>query len=265
MKKIKGVQLILFDLDGTLLHEDKNINMSIVELLNDKKIPFTFISGRTFQMMQDLLKLFDVHLPYVTNNGANIFLGNQCIYEKCIELKELMSIIQILRTYNISFLAYSNTKVFCEGEQPELLNFKKRIEDKCEIVSEFKDEEIRKSNIFKIVIVKSDSEFFFDACKEINTLCKKSHCVQSEDAVFTINHCDISKGEATQWLLNYLKVNKEKVLAFGDNYNDVPMFKKVGISVAMNNSVKEVKNQADYVTLSNDEDGVTWFIKKYIE
>ena len=65
--------------------------------------------------------------------------------------------------------------------------------------------------------------------------------------------------------LKYLNVNPEKVVAFGDNYNDVSMFKAVGISVAVDNALQDIKKQATYVTKSNQNHGVSWFVSKYVE
>lgn len=265
MDKIKNIQLILCDLDGTLLHEDKGCDLQIIHLSKSKNIPFTFVSGRTNKLLKNLTSLYGLELPYITNNGANIFWKDKCIYEVCIELLEVKIILKILRKYGISFLAYANEKVFCEGSELRLLKFKKRIEEKCRIIYDFQDEELEKENIYKIVIVQTENNIFDYACEEINQNCVNSSCVQSEDYVYTINHIKASKGEAVKWLLRLLKVDKKKVVAFGDNYNDISMFKQVGIGVAMGNSVELVKRNANFVTKSNEENGVSWFIKKYIE
>ena len=54
-------------------------------------------------------------------------------------------------------------------------------------------------------------------------------------------------------------------MAFGDNYNDVSMFKVVGISVAVDNALEDIKKLATYVTKSNQDHGVSWFVSKYVE
>lgn len=62
-----------------------------------------------------------------------------------------------------------------------------------------------------------------------------------------------------------MNLNPEKVVAFGDNYNDVSMFKVVGISVAVDNALEDIKKLATYVTKSNQDHGVSWFVSKYVE
>ncbi len=73
----------------------------------------------------------------------------------------------------------------------------------------------------------------------------------------------VSKTSAIQQLMNLYNIEKDEVVSVGDNFNDIDMIKFAGIGVAMGNAPDEVKLISDYVTLSNDEDGVANVIKKY--
>ena len=64
--------------------------------------------------------------------------------------------------------------------------------------------------------------------------------------------------------MELMKVSSDQVLVFGDNYNDTSMFDVVKYSVAMGNSTKEIQDKATHVTKSNEEQGVSWFIKNYV-
>ncbi len=265
MDKLKNVQLILCDLDGTLLDDQKRSDPYLKDILEKKQIPLIFVSGRNYHIIQDLIKEYEINLPYITNNGANIFLNDQCIYEKSIVSEELIKALKILEASNIPYLAYSNFKIFCKGNQPELEVFKQRLIDKCEIIYDFDTDFLRQEKIFKVVIINTNAQFMKSIQNEIHTNCLHTHCVQSEGYVYTLSHREVSKGAAVQWLLRYLNVNPEKVVAFGDNYNDVSMFKVVGISVAVDNALEDIKKQATYVTKSNQDHGVSWFVSKYVE
>lgn len=81
---------------------------------------------------------------------------------------------------------------------------------------------------------------------------------------FDIVNNNVSKGNAIKYLLKVLNINKENSICFGDSINDIEMFKSVGISVAMGNSIKEIKNIADYITDTNDNDGISKFFDKYL-
>ena len=73
-----------------------------------------------------------------------------------------------------------------------------------------------------------------------------------------------SKGVAVEKLVKHLDIQREKVICIGDSYNDLPMLRFAGMGVAMGNAQQEVKEMADYVTASNDEDGIVNVIDKFM-
>ena len=73
---------------------------------------------------------------------------------------------------------------------------------------------------------------------------------------------DVSKGRAVLETCKYLNLKKEEIIAIGDGENDISMFELTPNSIAMENAVQNVKKQAKYVTLSNDEDGVANVLEK---
>ena len=79
-----------------------------------------------------------------------------------------------------------------------------------------------------------------------------------------INAAGVNKGKAMIELGKLLGIPREEIMAFGDGNNDLKMLKEVGTGVAMVNAIPSVKEAADYVTLSNDEEGVAKFIEKYV-
>lgn len=79
-----------------------------------------------------------------------------------------------------------------------------------------------------------------------------------------INAAGVNKGKAMIELGKALGIPREEIMAFGDGNNDLKMLKEVGTGVAMENAIPSVKEAADYVTLSNDEEGVAKFIEKYV-
>ena len=65
--------------------------------------------------------------------------------------------------------------------------------------------------------------------------------------------------------MEILDIKKEESIAIGDDNNDLPMFEQVGYKVAMDNAIDIVKEKADEITLSNDEDGVAVYLEKLLE
>ena len=74
----------------------------------------------------------------------------------------------------------------------------------------------------------------------------------------------IDKAYALQKLIQKLGIKREEVIACGDGYNDITMLQFAGLGVAMENATEQTKKAADYITLSNDDDGVAFVIQKFI-
>ena len=75
---------------------------------------------------------------------------------------------------------------------------------------------------------------------------------------------DISKGNALEILSKKLDVELNEIMVFGDNYNDIEMFKCAGMPIAMENAVDDIKAQAKYITKSNNESGIAYAINNFI-
>lgn len=80
-----------------------------------------------------------------------------------------------------------------------------------------------------------------------------------------VANIDSNKGNAVKKLLEILNIKKEETIAIGDDINDLSMFEQVGYKVAVDNAINIVKEKADEITLSNDENGVAVFLDKLIE
>lgn len=256
--KLKGIKLIVADLDGTILRDDKSLDRNIKSVLIEKNVPLTFVSGRNVHIIQDYIKELNISLPYITNNGANMFLGNTCIYECPIDSKELADCLHILVKNEVAFLAYTNETIYSVGYQEGLDGFKKRLIGKCEIIDDANIEDIVSESIFKVVMIHPDMERVKD---QLNSVCDKTVCMQSEGIIYTLTSKDSTKGKTLKKLLEYLDIDSSSVLAFGDNYNDISMFEVVD-GVAMENAQDHLKEVAKYSTKSNEEDGVSYFIQK---
>ena len=254
-----NIKLVVADLDGTLLHDDKSMDRLIVEFLNNhQNIKFTICSGRNYHIVQDIVASLDIQLPYILNNGANMWQQGKCLYNASINAVQLAHAFYILEQNHVSYIAYTNASIYVFGNIEPLQRFIKRLEGKCEIIYNASNQDIRDQDIYKVVMIDSRMK---DIAPLINQHCNELSCVQSENDVYAINSKLASKGKTLQILMNMMNLTKDEVLVFGDNYNDIPMF-EVGVGVAMGNAYDSVKQKARYIAKSNNEDGVSTFLKE---
>lgn len=267
MEKLTQIKLIVADLDGTLLDEKKEIDRdiySLIPIMKERGISFSLGSGRNMHIMQDFVSQLQLDVPYITNNGANMFQGNHCIYECRIATSDLLLALTLLEQAEIPFLVYSNHAVYPFKAHPELSLFMERLQGKSDIVKITKISDIIGCSVFKVVMIDENTSRMTNLMEQINRQCEKAHCVRSEGNVYTLTHIDATKGNTLKKLLSYLNIDPKEVLVFGDNYNDISMFQVAGYSVAMGNSMKEIQTKATFVTKSNEEHGVSWFIRKFM-
>lgn len=267
MQKLKNIKLLVTDMDGTLLNDKKELDSEIITLLpalKERNIIFTFASGRNVHIMKDFVDMVDLKDPYITNNGANMFQGSSCIYESSIEAYELGLSLAILEKENIPYIAYTNEAVYIIREDPQLTFFLNRLKGKVSILTIASHKELKEFSIFKVVVIHENASMMEEVLHTVNAMNKETHMVRSEGDIYTITNIKATKGKTLLRMMELLHAKPNEVVVFGDNYNDRSMFEEAAYSVAMENADEEIKRAADFVTASNNENGVSAFIKKMI-
>lgn len=260
------IKLIVVDLDGTLLSNHKQIDpgmRDVVHALKERHIQVTFASGRNVHIITPFFEEMPIEVPYIANNGANIFLKEHCIYEECMEMEELIIAFRFLKEKGISYIAYTRDAVYIEKETAPMQFFLDRLRGKTQICREPDVREIAAHKIFKVVVLPEEHAVMAQLMEQMNTTCTHLQCVRSEDAIYTMTHIEATKGKALERVLALLSIKAEEVMVFGDNFNDLSMFAVAGTSIAMENGQDEVKKQADFITKSNEECGVSSFLRSY--
>ena len=110
-----------------------------------------------------------------------------------------------------------------------------------------------------------EAETLRDKRRELESIfAGKLYVTQSSFDILEFLHPNVSKGNALSVIAKDLGIAPEEVVAIGDNHNDIGMMRFAGLGVAMGNAHEEVKEAADYVTLSNAEEGVAAVIEELI-
>ena len=135
-------------------------------------------------------------------------------------------------------------------------------EDKVLIKKFYSIKDIDTKKIFKIFLWQLSNKEKEDFYKIFNN--EHIEIVSSENDGIDITLKNVNKGNAVKILANYYNLSLDNIAVFGDNDNDISMLNVTKNSFAMGNATEEVKNIANFVIDSNNEDGVTKAIKKYI-
>ena len=249
MVNATSIKTIAVDLDKTLLHTDKTLSAHTVKVFKTcKKCGMKIIvaTARPFRDAKQYCEIIDAD-AIVVSNGARIIYGDQQTdYGICPGSAEhLLKTLERYPTLRITLetgkCAYSNFPV---SDYETILS--------DDLIGISKDERVLK------ILVHLDNE-------ETLALVKNE---LTDDLYYSIAHgyiMQIMNISATKWngikaVLDIYRCSANETIYFGDDQDDIEPIKMCGIGVAVSNGINEVKDVADYIVESNDNDGVSEFL-----
>lgn len=226
---------------------------------------------KNFYVSKLLCKNYWYKDSIVASNGAYIREKdeNRIIYKKVLDKKDLYNLAETIESFGIDFHLYTTDKIYTKKLINFALNYEKwnntvSKEDKVSIIliDDYK-KIIDDEEILKIALACDDIELLQKLRNEINKKFDIS-IVSSAYNNIEIMAKGISKGNAVKILAEYFDIKREEVICIGDSENDISMIEYAGLGVAMENGIDFIKDIADYITDTNDEDGVAKVINKFI-
>ena len=274
MKKIKIIGL---DLDGTLLNDKKEITSRTKDVLTKAMAAGVIVlpaTGRPLSgVPEELLELPGIRYA-LTANGARIVdtKENKILWEKLVPADISRRILKIMEDYDTLREICYEGKSFAEADN--LRNIGKYITDKpmAEYVLRTrtavpdlwdKVEKMQDRGMDKVQGVFAVHEEKQEAHARIMELGELSVSGAMGNNL-EVNAPGINKGAGLLKLGELLGIEKEEIAAFGDGNNDLQMIEMAGFGVAMDNGLPEVKKIADYITDTNNEDGVAKVIERFV-
>ena len=267
-----AIKLIAIDIDGTLInskHEITPYTKDVINHVREKEIKVVLCTGRPFLGAQRYVKELGLDLQeeyLVTYNGAlvqNTFT-REVIHHFGLTGHDYKRMAKLADGIGTHFHALDFGAMYTSNRDmsrytghdsyfttmPILYRTVEEIEEEQEFTKiMFIDE----PDILDAAIAKIPPEYYDEY-----TIFK------SEPFYLEILNRNASKGRAVQRLAKSLNIAQQEVMAIGDHPNDLDMVHYAGIGVAMGNAVDEVKNIAEYITSTNNEDGVARAIEKFI-
>ncbi len=264
---MQNIKLIVTDMDGTLLRSDHSLSPEFKEIyqeLKDNNILFVPASGRQYYSIVSYFEDFKDELAVIAENGTYVtYKGNEVFVDNLDWnfVKEIITEVRKIEGANI-VLAGKNA-AYVESTDEEFLDYFKNYYAKNSWVEDLT--KIENEQFIKIAINHTGGT-------EQNVLPKVFHfeknglkVVVSGEVWLDIMNEGSNKGVALHSLINKLNISAEEIIVFGDFMNDLEMLNLTKNSFAMQNAHPNVKNAANFLAPSNDEDGVIQIIKKYLQ
>ena len=252
-----NTKMILTDLDGTLICSDGSISEHTKEILKRCQncgIYIAIATGRCWIEAEHYIE--EIQPDYeITTDGTLIHRHGEEIYSRNFEMEDTNRIIQDLLAWD------ATTELFVAAGQQVFWNSEHISESEKlhrAIFNDYREPLSCRAN--KIVALLPTHEI-------AEQIAERNHCrLQSYrgENWYAFLPENAGKVQAIQELAEILHISLNEIVAFGDDKNDIEMLQICGMGVAVANAISDVKDIADDVTLSNDEDGVAEWITKHV-
>lgn len=263
-------KLLVLDLDGTLTNTKKEIttrNREILIQTQQQGTRLVLASGRpTYGIapLADELQMSQFDGYILSYNGGEIidWKSKEILYANVLPDTVIPLLYECAKRNKLTILTYDKECIVTENPEDEYVKkeaFLNRME-------------IRKSTDFltdihlpvpKCLIVGDPDKLIAVESELSIRLQGQISAYRSEPYFLELVPLGIDKAQSLTVLLEKLDMKREEMVAVGDGYNDLSMIKFAGLGVAMANAQEPVKKAADYITLSNDEDGVAAVVERY--
>lgn len=271
------IKLFAMDLDGTSLDSNSILREETIKALkklDENGIKFVFTSGRAKPSVGYLMGLTGIDNPLVTNNGALAYIDKEkIIYENPLKHEEVEELIKFSEENKLFYQFYDLDTYYSNRIWPERfdhlennssygMNYQVNFSFSTDPLKEL---ELRKNSAFKFQIFPNmkNPEEERKILEKVNLM--DLYPTTSSYGMIEIMQKNVNKFNALSEIGNFLGISKEEMAAIGDQDNDIPMLKNVGLSFAVGNAIDEVKEISDHIVSTNDDFGLVEAINIILE
>lgn len=286
---MENISLILSDLDGTLFRNDKSISDFTKQMIARAQASGILFGISTARASVNAVKFLDGIKPdvFISNGGGLVMCGSKKIYSCEFTPEETRSLIDAAFEFcgapgdglknvpdaglknapadgldNAAVAGFNNyVTISIDNEKGLYCNSTKEFGDKFWTFTDFKD---FNGTCMKMCIETQDREKVAKVASVIGED-NVEYLPFSDIPWYKLSKRGATKEKAIEALCKSLNISPKNIAAFGDDFNDIGMLTLCGTGVAMSNAIKEVKDAANEVCLSNEEDGVAHWIEKLLD
>jgi len=263
-------KLIASDMDGTLVDDDSKLSertkAAIIKAV-DAGVLFVAATGRPFSNVNIVNELYDADMPCIVFNGAASYMSKseKLLFERFLDYDLATEAFEIGQKKGVAQIMWTGPRLWANRRCDETNQYEAICKDLTMTIVEdlatIKDEV---EGVSKVLWIDHP-----DNIKRMSVEMKahfgdKLNCFSSMSHFLEFVSKDASKGSALAEIGRLYGIDRSEMIAVGDAYNDVCMLEYAGLGVAVDNAPDDIKEICDYVTSSNNDDGVAEVIEKFV-
>lgn len=267
-------KIVFLDVDGTLIDYETKLPDSAKKAVdqaraNGHKVYICTGCSKDEILQRNLCELDGM----ILGNGTYVEDHDHVVMHQAMPLEEVKKVVHWCQERNLAFYLETNSGVYCndqmikdgpavmikygQGKGADLSNATEKAKSFIDSFTLIHGNEFYREDVNKIDFIIRDYQDHLDAITAFPHLAHNTWGGKGELALFSdLGPTGINKKHAIEVLLDYLKVDKEDTISFGDAKVDLSMFECCGFNVAMGNGGPEIKDAADYITNDVNEDGL---------
>jgi Cof subfamily protein (haloacid dehalogenase superfamily) len=264
-------RLLAIDLDGTLLTQHNSVTLRTQDVLQRAVamgLRIVVATGRVPYMFRSLVESLPLNAPQITSNGAMIVdIRDDSVWQELfIPTESLLPLLETLHSLDLLCCYYTRDHLYVDAELARLhqsrSNHQRRTNPAVSVTDDLA--ELYLQPCLKLAAYGEAGTLHEKRQQLASLFGKQIYITQTAHEWLEFLHPDVSKANALKTILQTYGISAEEVIAFGDNPNDIEMLHLAGMGIAMANAHEEVKAAADYITLSNMEDGVAVALENFL-
>jgi Cof subfamily protein (haloacid dehalogenase superfamily) len=271
MRTEAPIRLIVADLDGTLLNSNHEVAPFTDKALRDalaRGVRFTVATGKTFPSTQRWIDQYGIEIPVICGNGTIVHAPDgSVLHDEPLQLEYAIEGIRLAQQAGLTPVIYSGPGIITTEYNASVQVLVDHHEPAPLVVADLEATLNDEHHCDKIVFI---NEFDLPGVAAFQKVLESVFAGRAQVlrtgliSVVEMMPLGVTKGTAMSFILDYLNIPAANVMAFGDNCNDLDMIRRAGIGVAMGHAPEAVRHGADYVTRTNNEDGVGHAIQKFV-
>ncbi len=266
-----NIRLVVFDVDGTLIDDNKNLSQKTISVLRElqhRGVAISLATGKTFPSVEDLVSALDIQVPIILSNGSLIQRPNrEMIFCEFLSPDVVSELLAVSDNCCVDLVLYTADHIYAKKETFNIDQMKDIYKERIEAIGAWASIKDCLSQICKVIFVNRQNIPLINRLKmdlQARLAGRVNFCTPTQNSI-EILPSGISKRTGLIHLTEALHVSMHEVMVFGDQLNDIDIMEYAGIGIAVGNAADKVKAIADYVVASNNEDGPAVFLADYFK
>lgn len=263
----RTIAAVLADVDGTLVTKKKVLTpraIAAIERLRERGVLFAITSGRPPRGMRMLVHPLDMRGPMAAFNGGIIVQPDMSIVdERAIPTDVTRAVIDTIAASSLYVWIYRGAEWYItDPHAPHAEREATTVQFQPTVVPGY---DALLDRVVKIVGVSDDHDKVARCEAAVQQkFGAQVSAARSQPYYLDVTHPTANKGVVIERLSHYYKIPPEQIATLGDQSNDVLMFRRSGLSIAMGNASEEVRRAATFVTASNEDEGFAKAVEEFI-